>query len=75
MGKTRDMGNMLTPEQKTIIIPSANSAENISFFYTQNPITITEIRSTVKGTTPSVTFSVRHGTDRSAARRRIMIVS
>jgi hypothetical protein len=67
MGKTRDRSDTPTITSKTIIIPSPTATENITFFYTQDPITFLEIKSVVIGTTPSVTFSVKHGTDRSAS--------
>ena len=51
---------------KSIVIESPGASEDVSMFFTNLPITITEIRAVVKGTTPSVTWTVRHGTDRSA---------
>lgn len=36
-------------------------------FFSTGGLTITQIRSSVFGTSPSVTFSVRYGTDLSAA--------
>jgi len=53
------------PKALTIINPT--SAENVVLFFSTSGLTITQIRSTVKGTSPSVTFSIRYGTDISAA--------
>lgn len=53
--------------QKAITIEDPTSTEDISFFFTNNAITITEMRAVLVGSsTPSVTWTVRHGTDRSA---------
>lgn len=51
---------------KGITIESPTATEDISFFFTKQAITITEIRAVVRGSTPSVTWTVRHGTDRNA---------
>jgi hypothetical protein len=53
------------PKALTILDPT--SSENVVLFFTTTSLTLTQIRSTVKGTTPSVTFSIRFGTDISAA--------
>jgi hypothetical protein len=52
---------------KSITVESPGASEDISVFFSNLAITITEIRAVVRGTTPSVTWTVRHGTDRSAA--------
>ena len=52
---------------KSITIEDPTSSEDISAFFTNSAITITEIRAVLVGSsTPSVTWTVRHGTDRSA---------
>jgi hypothetical protein len=53
------------PKALTIINPT--SSEDVVLFFTTTSITFSQIRSTVMGTTPSVTFSIRYGTDISAA--------
>ena len=53
------------PKALTIINPTG--AENAVLFFATSGITFSQIRSTVKGTSPSVTFSIRYGTDTSAA--------
>jgi hypothetical protein len=54
---------------KTITIESPTSTEDISMFFTNQAITVTEMRAVLNnGTaTPSVTWTIRHATDRSAA--------
>jgi len=54
-----------SPRGITVLFPT--NAEKIAIFYTTSAITITAIRAVLAGTTPSVTFSIRHGTDFSAA--------
>jgi hypothetical protein len=53
-------------ESKSIIIENPTASEDLSFFFTDVAITITKIRVILTGTTPSVTWTIRHGTDRSA---------
>jgi hypothetical protein len=53
------------PKALSILNPS--NAEDIVLFFTTSSLTITQIRSTVMGSTPSVTFSIRYDTDISAA--------
>lgn len=51
---------------KSLSIASPTSTEKIALFHSDAPLTVTEIRSVVSGTTPSVTFSIRYGTDYAA---------
>jgi hypothetical protein len=62
-GKEREVGGI--QGSKSIIIESPSDSEDISFFFTDIPITATKIRVVLVGVTPSVTWSLRHGTDRS----------
>ena len=58
----------INPERsKSITVESPTASEDISIFFTNRAITVTEMRAVVRGTTPSVTWTIRHGTDRSAA--------
>lgn len=51
---------------KSIIIELPNNSEDLSFFFTDIPLTITKIRPILVGSsTPSVTWTLRHGADRS----------
>lgn len=53
---------------KTLVVEDPTSAEDISFFFSNRAITVTEMRAVLVGSaTPSVTWTIRHGTDRSAA--------
>lgn len=59
---------VLNPEKTvSITVEDPESAEDISIFFTNAAITVTEMRAVLVGSsTPSVTWTVRHGTDRSA---------
>ena len=59
----------LTPFlSKSIMVESPTATEDLSFFFTKDAITISEMRAVLVGSaTPSVTWTIRHGTDRSAA--------
>lgn len=57
---------------KSITVESPTATEDISIFFTPVAITITEMRAVVRGTTPSVTWTIRHGTDRSAAGNQVV---
>lgn len=53
---------------KGLSLLSPTSSEDISLFFTEEAITITKMVAVLVGSsTPSVTWTVRHGTDRSAA--------
>ena len=53
-------------ETKSIAIENPTASEDITFFFTPLAVTITEMRAVlVGGTTPSLTWTVRHSTDRS----------
>ena len=52
---------------KSASITNPTATEDVTMFYTVDAITISQITSIVRGTTPSVTFTLRHNTDRSAA--------
>lgn len=62
------MADNTATRSATMVIPSPTASEDITAFFTDIAITITKIVCTVVGSSsPSVTFDVRHGTDRSAA--------
>lgn len=56
-----------TLDQKSITVTSPTASEKVPLFFTRKALTVVEIRSLVLGTSPSVTFSVRHGTDVSGS--------
>ena len=63
-GKISGAGHEL---YKSITIEDPVATEDISMFFTNKAITVTEMRAVLVGaSTPSVTWTIRHGTDRSA---------
>lgn len=52
---------------KAITIESPGASEDVSLWFADDAITVTKIVAVCVGSTPSVTWTVRHGTDRSAA--------
>lgn len=68
LGMVDDSQVLNKPWSKAITVENPTSSEDISIFFTQRAITVSEIRSVLVGSdTPSVTWTIRHGTDRSAA--------
>ncbi len=63
-----------TPTQiKSITVEDPTATEDISIFFTSTAITISEMRAVVRGTTPSVTWTIRHNaTDRSVAGNEVV---
>ena len=59
-------------ESKSITIENPSASEDISFFYTDVAITIQEMKAVLSGTTPSLTWTVRHSTDRSATGNEVV---
>lgn len=56
-----------------ITLEYPTGAEKIPLFFTDTAITITEINSVLQGTsTPSVTFSIRHGADLSGSGNEVV---
>jgi len=65
--------NLETEFSKSITIESPTASEDISIFETGKAITITEIRAVIRGSsTPDVTWTIRHNTDRSAAGNEVV---
>lgn len=54
------------PRTRAVTIEAPSGAEDLTLFYTDIAITITRILAVVVGSSPSVTFTIRHGADRSA---------
>jgi hypothetical protein len=65
-GPTGPAGPTGAVSPRGLTIDNPTSSENVVLFFTTESLTFSQIRSVVKGTTPSVTFSVRYGTDTSA---------
>lgn len=66
-GSVGDFIGQSDPELKAITVEIPGTAENISFFFTEVALTAYKVNVVLKGTAPSLTWSLRHGTDRSAA--------
>jgi hypothetical protein len=62
---TPTWGNVIGPKALTIFGPSGS--ENVTMFYTSVAITLSNVRAVVNGTSPSVTYSVKYGSNRSSA--------
>lgn len=60
-----DLPEQVPPRGVTVEAPDA--AENITLLYVDMDVTISAIHAVVSGSSPSVTFSVRYGVDRSGA--------
>lgn len=60
--------------EKHLTIESPTSSEDVTIFFTNRAITITEMRAVLNnGTaTPSVTWTIRHSTDRSATGNEVV---
>jgi len=65
---------VLSPiESKSITVESPSSSEDISMFYADEAITISKIVAVLVGSsTPSVTWTIRHHTDRSNAGNEVV---
>lgn len=67
-GDKGDIGNTGPMGPKSVHIANPTATEKIVLFFTTSAQTVSQIRSVLIGSnTPSVTFSVRYGTDISAA--------
>jgi hypothetical protein len=58
--------------QQEITLNSPTSSEDRTFFFTKEAITIERMNSVVMGSSPSLTWTVRHSTDRSAAGNEVV---
>jgi hypothetical protein len=53
--------------EKSLTVESPTSSENIGFFFTEVPITVSQVNDVVRGSGgPSVTWNVRHAPTRDA---------
>ena len=58
---------------KTLTVENPTSSEDISIFYTDIAVTVTKITAVLVGSsTPSVTWTIRHSTDRSATGNEVV---
>ena len=58
---------------KSIIVENPDGAEDLPFFFTDTAITINKIRAVLVGSTPSVTWTLRHGLDRDSVGNEVII--
>lgn len=54
-------------QSKSMTVESPHGTEDISMFYVDKAVTVDKIICVIAGTTPSITWGVNHGTDRSGA--------
>ncbi len=57
----------LTKKSKSITVESPTATEDIMCFYTDVAIAMRQLTAVLRGTTPSVTWTLRYDSDRSAA--------
>lgn len=57
---------------KSITIESPTASEDIPLWYAVQALTITRIDAVCRGTSPSVTWTIRHSSDRSAAGNEVV---
>jgi hypothetical protein len=62
-----DNAGAIAPKTLTIVNPSGSNLPEVTLFYLKNAVTISRIDAVLRGTTPSVSYSLRYGPDRSAA--------
>jgi hypothetical protein len=66
--KLKFNSNLIGGKEKSITVESPSASEDISWFFTNKAITITEIRAVIYGSpTPTVTWTVKFATLRTAA--------
>lgn len=61
-----DISDFIKSDSKSATVESPTDSEDISLFFTKSAITISQITAVVRGTSPSLTFTIRHSTDRSS---------
>lgn len=62
-----------TPFIKAITIESPTSSEDLTMFFTDDAITVTQLNAVLRGnSTPSVTWTIRHNSDRSAVGNEVV---
>lgn len=64
--KQRHIENRIKDKSKPVTIVSPTSSEDVSMFFTTRALTIKKMLAVTRGTSPSLTWTIRHGIDRSA---------
>lgn len=69
VGTDLDVGGILkATKSKTVAMPDPGAGDNYTLAYFDEAVTISKVVAVLKGgTTPTATFNLSHGTDRSAA--------
>ena len=57
---------------KSLTIDSPTATDDVSAGFTNRAITVTKLVAVVRGTTPSLTWTLRHSSDRSAAGNEVV---
>ena len=71
-GTVHELVGQKDSEVKTITVENPEASEDITVMFTDVAITISKVRPILVGTTPSVTWTLRHSTDRSAAGNEVI---
>lgn len=66
-GSTGNTGAQGPTGPKGISVAGPTGSENITLFYTTQALTLSQVRAVVAGTSPSVTYTISSGSDRSSA--------
>jgi hypothetical protein len=61
-----------TRNSKSITVQSPTASEDIGLFFTEVAITVEKMAAVCQGTSPSVTWTIRHSTDRSATGNEVV---
>jgi hypothetical protein len=59
-------------ESKSITIEAPTATEDITLFFTDRAITVTQLSSVVRGTSPSLTYTVRHNSTRDGTGNEVV---
>jgi len=63
----------VTVRTASITVENCTDSEDLSIFFTNKAITISEMRAVISGSSsPSITWTIRHSTDRSAAGNEVV---
>lgn len=74
MSKARDLSNpdLVAGVIKSATIVAPTSTDSFTLFWSNSALTLAEIRSVVSGTSPSTTFTIYTGNDRSGASNTVI---
>lgn len=61
-----DNAGAIAPKSLTIINPSPNDLPEVTLFYVKNAVTISKINAVCRGSSPSVSYSLRFAPNRSS---------